>query len=556
MTFNRAGSTDPLDAPVSELDAHTLRARFAGRDEIAVIDVRETGVHTRDGHILRSVSLPLSHLELRVAGLIPRLQTPVVVYDEGSDILARRAVHRLRQLGYGDVAVLKGGTRAWHEAGGELFSGSNVLGKAFGEFAEVTYGTPHLAVGDVKRRLEAGENVVVLDSRPEPEFLNFSIPGAIDLPGAELVYRFHAAVPDPDTLVVVNCAGRTRSIIGAQALINAGVPNPVASLANGTMDWLLEGFALQSGKANLAPLPTGEALEAARQAAARLEKRFELSVIDHATLAGFQEEALAGTRSLYLLDVRTRAEYEAGHYPGARWAEGGQLVQQTGEWVATQNSRIVLIDGPDRVRAAITASWLAQINWAEVFILDGALAGAVEAGPEAPRYAVHPPLGNIIEASELSGLLEAGAATVLDLEASPAHKAGHIAGSRFAIRSRLADSLPLAGEGPLVLTSADGVLAAFAAADIAERSGRAVRVLAGGTAAWRKAGLPLSADISDPLHPFEAVWLTPYQEPDPHAAFRTYLDWELGLVEQLERDGTTRFRRFPSEVPEAAHAAE
>ena len=99
-----------------------------------------------------------------------------------------------------------------------------VIGKAFGEFVEHRYGTPHLSVRDLKARVDAGENLVVLDSRPEPEFRNFSIPGAIDLPGAELVHRFHAAVSDASTLVVVNCAGRTRSIIGAQALINAGVP--------------------------------------------------------------------------------------------------------------------------------------------------------------------------------------------------------------------------------------------------------------------------------------------------------------------------------------------
>jgi rhodanese-related sulfurtransferase len=126
--------------------------------------------------------------------------------------------------------LLSGGARAWKDAGYELFTGSNVVGKAFGEFAEHIYGTPHISVQDAKKRIDAGENIVVLDSRPEREFLNFSIPGAIDLPGAELVYRFHTAVPDPDALVVVNCAGRTRSIIGAQALINAGVPNKVVSL--------------------------------------------------------------------------------------------------------------------------------------------------------------------------------------------------------------------------------------------------------------------------------------------------------------------------------------
>ena len=54
--------------------------------------------------------------------------------------------------------------------------------------------------------------------------------------------------PKPETLVVVNCAGRTRSIIGAQSLINAGVPNKVVALRNGTMGWNLAGFKPDSGR--------------------------------------------------------------------------------------------------------------------------------------------------------------------------------------------------------------------------------------------------------------------------------------------------------------------
>ncbi|CAO3359054.1 rhodanese-like domain-containing protein [Azospirillum melinis] len=539
------------------LTAQNLRDRLAGDSELAVIDVREGGRHAADGHILRSTSLPLSRLELEVATRIPRRGTEIVVYDEGDGHLAGRAARRLTELGYTRVVLLDGGVQGWTEAGYETFTGNNVIGKAFGEFVEVTYGTPHLSARDVKARLDAGENIVVLDSRPEPEFVNFSIPGAIDLPGAELVYRFAAAVPDPDTLVVVNCAGRTRSIIGAQALINAGVPNRVVSLANGTMDWLLDGFALQSGKPNLAPLPAGDALTEARNAAARLERRFALNVIDQAALIHFRREAEEDRRSLYLLDVRSREEFEAGHLPGSRWAAGGQLVQQVGDWVATQNGRIVLIDGPDRVRAAITASWLVQLNWAEVFILEDALSGTVEVGPERNLLAALPPPADTIEPAALHDLLNGEAATLLDLGTGAAHKAGHIPGSRFAIRSRLTGAAEaVGGAGPLVLTSGDGTLAAFAAAEIAGRIDRPVLVLAGGTRAWRAAGLPLVPGEGEPLDPFEDAWLTPYQARDRHAAFRDYLAWEIGLVEQLERDGTARFRVFPAAEILAARAAE
>jgi rhodanese-related sulfurtransferase len=233
------------------------------------------------------------------------------------------------------------------------------------------------------------------------------------------------------------------------------------------------------------------------------------------------------------------------------------LVQQVGEWVATQNSRIVLIDSPDSVRASITASWLAQINWAEVFVLEDALNGSVERGPEPLRLAIRAPAVATIDAADLHQLVDRGAVTVLDLDTSIAHKAGHIPGSRFAIRSRLADSLAsIGGDGPLVLTSADGTLATFAAAEIAGRNDRPVRVLAGGTAAWRVAKLPLVSDATEPVHPFEDLWLTPYYAKDRFAAFREYLDWEIGLVAQLERDGTSRFRVFPADGAATAQAAE
>jgi len=530
------------------INVRTLRNALADGAELALLDVRDNFVHARDGHILLSVSAPFSQLEIRIAALVPRRQTRVVIYDGGDGVLAQRAAARLSDLGYTNVAVLDGGTRAWRAAGHELFTGVHVIGKAFGEFVEHRYETPHLSVRDLKARLDAGENLVVLDSRPEPEFRNFSIPGAIDLPGAELVYRFPAAVPDPSTLVVVNCAGRTRSIIGAQALINAGVPNKVVSLENGTMDWLIEGLPLDTGKTNLAPQPTGAALEQAREAAHRLTVRFGIRHIDRATLAQFQREADIGHRSVFLLDVRTPEEFESGHLYGSRSAPGGQLVQQTGQWVGTRNARLVLIDDADGVRAAITASWLVQINWGEVYVLDDALADSLVVGPEVDPAAAPQPNVSWVDPATLNDILVAGRTTVIDLDSSLAYEAGHVPGAHFAIRSRLGDDAhALPGEGWLVLTSSDGTLAAFAAADLAGLTDRPVYVLTGGTAAWRASGLEIETGTGQQIHPFEDVARSAYQiDGDLFAALRAYLDWEIGLVAQLERDKTTNFRLFPA----------
>ena len=93
----------------------------------------------------------------------------------------------------------------------ELFSGVNVPSKAFGEFVEHTYDTPNIDAEDLHQRLEAGDNLVVVDSRPMREFRAMSLPAGTCMPGAELAYRVHSCTGS-NTTVVVNCAGRTRSI--------------------------------------------------------------------------------------------------------------------------------------------------------------------------------------------------------------------------------------------------------------------------------------------------------------------------------------------------------
>ncbi|HVJ25076.1 MAG TPA: rhodanese-like domain-containing protein, partial [Burkholderiales bacterium] len=217
------------------LSAKRVSALLAGSGELALLDVREQGVHYR-GHPFFACAAPLSRLELVIGDLLPRKTAPVVLLDGGGEGLAEKAFSRLTELGYSDVAILDGGCEGWRAAGFELFRGVNVPSKAFGEFVEHHYGTPRIAPGELKR-LQELKKVLVVDSRPLEEYQRMNIPGGIDMPGAELVYRIHDLAPSPDTLVVVNCAGRTRSIIGCQSLRNAGIPNPVVALKDGTMGW-------------------------------------------------------------------------------------------------------------------------------------------------------------------------------------------------------------------------------------------------------------------------------------------------------------------------------
>lgn len=256
-----------------EISPRELKRLLLGDDEFALLDVREEGTFS-EAHLLFAVCVPFSRIELLIGDLVPRQDTPVVVVGEPEDgDLDRRALERLRGLGYTDVRVLAGGIAAWQAAGFELFSGVNVPSKAFGEFVERTCDTPRLTASEVKRMLDDGRDMVIVDARPFEEYTRMNIPSATDIPGAELAFRIHDAAPDPETFVVVNCAGRTRSIIGAQSLINAGIGNPVAALKDGTMGWHLAGFELEHGSTRTAPPPSAGGMAKALAAAERVAER-------------------------------------------------------------------------------------------------------------------------------------------------------------------------------------------------------------------------------------------------------------------------------------------
>lgn len=518
-----------------------LRAMLLDGDEIALLDVREEAEFGAR-HILLAAHLPLSRLELRAANLVPRTGTRVVVCDGSGDGLAQRAAKRLASYDYRNVQVLEGGTQAWADAGYEVYSGVNVPSKLFGEFIEHHYGTPSLSAEELKARMDAGEDLVVLDSRPLTEYRDMNIPGSTCVPGAELVYRVRELAPHPNTLVVVNCAGRTRSIIGAQSLINAGIPNEVRALRNGTMGWHLAGLALERGQDRYLPPVSPDNTEEARHMAARVAARFGVRTIDRQTLMRWQK---AGDRSLYLLDVRSPEEFAAGHLPGSQNAPGGQLVQGTDRYVGTLRATVVLIDD-NTVRATMTASWLNQMGLHQAVVLERALIDAtLLRGPQPENALGIDTLHDApIDTTALAEQISTGKVAILDLQRSLEFRKQHIAGALHAVRGRLHERAgELAAHELLVLTSEDGLLARYAFEEAAQITDADVAVLQGGNAAWQAAGHALVSG-NDGLEdaPVDA-FLRPYdRDRSVEEAMQSYLDWEIALLEQFERDGTIRFR--------------
>lgn len=515
---------------------HDLRAALLARRELALLDVREEDPFAQ-AHPLFAANLPLSKLELEVYARVPRRDTPVTVYDDGEG-LAEVAAQRLLALGYSDVAVLDGGLGGWRAAGGELFKDVNVPSKAFGELVEAERHTPSLAAEQVQALLDAKADVVVLDARRFDEYQTMSIPGGISVPGAELVLRVAELAPSPATRVIVNCAGRTRSIIGTQSLVNAGIANPVSALRNGTIGWTLAGQQLEHGQARRFGEVSAATRAAAAQRARAVADRARVARID---LAGLRQWQAEGARTTYLFDVRTAEEYEAGHLPGSRSTPGGQLVQETDHVASVRGARLVLVDD-DGARANMSASWLAQMGW-EVAVLDGlSAADFSERGAWSAPLPQQPQAETIAPQTLAQWLREPGT-RVLDFTASANYVKRHIPGAAWALRSQLKEALAQLGTAErYVLTCGSSLLARFAVPEVQALSGKPVFLLEGGTAAWVAAGLPTEEGESLLAAPRIDRYRRPYEGTDnPREAMQGYLDWEFGLVEQLGRDGTHGF---------------
>ncbi|GAA6118533.1 rhodanese-like domain-containing protein [Acidovorax sp. FG27] len=523
--------------PVS---ARAVRDWLNGGDEIALLDVREAG-QFGEGHPFFAVPAPYSRLEWDVPRLVPRRSTRTVLLD-GGDGVAVRAAQRLAALGYQELMVLEGGAPAWAEAGYTLFQGVNLPSKTFGELVEHAFGTPHVSAAELQRRQQAGEPLVLLDGRTLEEHQKMTIPGAIPVPNGELARHWSALAPDPETPIVIHCAGRTRSIIGAQILRGLGVPNPVLALENGTQGWALSGQALEQGSQRRSPAPNpAQAVDQARAASVAADAGV-------AVLTAVQAQAWIDdpARTTYVLDVRTADEYAAGTLAGARHAPGGQLLQATDQTIGVRRSRVLLLDD-DGVRAPVVAAWLARLGYGTATVEGGIHAALTVPGSEWARPPAPPPR---VGPLELPGWLSSQATPplLLDVQPSLAYRRQHARGARWSVRPRVAAAVRDAASGalaPLLILAADAASAAAAASEIV--TGAVASVHWALAADWVAAGLPVQ---SSPDHPADAdaidyLFFVHDRHDGNLDAARRYLAWETGLIAQCAPDELAAFRLPP-----------
>ncbi len=233
-------------------------------------------------------------------------------------------------------------------------------------------------------------------------------------------------------------------------------------------------------------------------------------------------------RTTYLLDVRTRAEFEASHWPGARHAPGGQLVQATDQFVAVRNARIVLSDD-NHLRAATTAIRLQDMGH-DVYLLNA----DARMGQRSATHA-HRDDTTAIESTDFPGVQAGRNMTILDASPGMSFREGHIDGARWVTRARLG-RLELESDERLMVTGQDTDLIEGVVAELSAFGFTDVRFCAGSPQTWADAGYEVVATPNIPTDEdcIDYLFFVHDRHDGNLDAARRYLEWEVGLVDQLD----------------------
>jgi rhodanese-related sulfurtransferase len=522
------------------IDACTAKRLAHSDSEIAFLDVREHGLYG-EGHPLFAVWCPYSRLELLAPSLVPNPSVPVVLID-ADDGVALRAAARLEPLGYGNVSVVDGGVHGWTRAGFTLFEGEHVPSKTLGELAErvfhpATIDAATLAEWQTEKRPHA-----LFDVRPPAEHSKMTLPGARCVPNGELPHRLAAVTGDESIPIVLTCAGRTRSLIGAASLKLLGIDNPVYGLENGTQGWALAGFDLDRGRTpGELPILSDAEIEISRNRARTFANRWKIPWITPANARELTEDR---SRTTYVFDVRSEAEFSGGHLPGAEHAPCVQIVQATDRWIGVRRARVVLTDDTG-LRATIAAFWLKQLGY-ETYVLPCAN------GPTLPDWSIPvrvppariDPLPRIMPA-EAANRIARNEASLLDLRSSVERMRERPAGSRWAIRPELAAALDGLRKQEFLrsfLVADNENIAGLAAVDLREMGVEDIRIVDGGLPSWKAAGLATEAGNSKAAsHGIDFLAFVHDRHEGNLDAARRYLTWETGLVHRLDEEERAAF---------------
>jgi len=199
-----------------------------------------------------------------------------------------------------------------------------------------------------------------------------------------------------------------------------------------------------------------------------------------------QEVKALGAEGHTILDVRSAAEFGAGHVPGSlNIGLGGQFAIWAGTLIPMGTPVVVVAESDEKVDEAVMR--LARVGLESA---KGYLRGGIEAWRGAGFDLAHVPQ---ITAEELHALIEKeNGLQILDVRRAAEFESGHVPHAVSAELSKLEQTnLPLDPAKPTAVICAGGYRASAAASLLEQRGFKNLLNVTGGTGAWIKAGYPV-----------------------------------------------------------------
>jgi len=348
-----------------QISAQELQNLIGDKQEFALLDIRKHEDFI-EGHLWLAINIPHDSIENRISRYVPRLDSKIILIDEDND-LANEVAKSLGAIGYSNLCILRGGIEHWQQSGMPTITGDYVLAHSLGLYVNQILQTPSISAQSLMQKLEAGEDVLIIDSRDPRDYQDSTLPDAVNVPIADIICRIPDLIDDDSTQIVVHCGGVTRAVLGAQTLIDAQLANPVMWLSEGTTGWCLSGGELCHGEIKPGKPVSKSAITYAAKTARDLVEQWDLVYLEPAEIEDWIGEN--PQRTCYLIDVRSSEEFSGGHYANAINIPGGELVGMTQDHIATYHARLCLIGDVDTARAEITAAWMLKNGWTDIVLL-------------------------------------------------------------------------------------------------------------------------------------------------------------------------------------------
>ena len=401
------------------MTAHIFTKLYEKAVPFCLIDCRERRDYVH-GHWFGSNNIPLSILPIRLPFLCSDQDFPIYFLDWG-DAASVVALRLIEKLGYQNVTPQK--TTQPTEPVVGYVQGEYVWSKAFGEIvahqSDILEVTPQQYMTDY-------QHAQLVDVRPAGEYNRFTLPSSVNLPNSLLLANMEQLGHNAD-MVLLHCAGRTRSIIGAHTIKAAGYRGDFGIFRGGTQAWEIDGFTREHG----ANRTIGENIESAESVANFLKQwQIPSTQIQPTEISAFIE-----TKSDHLMfDVSDDTANGVLVGENIIKVSGTNLVQQTDRSIARYHLPILLIDNASGSRAAFAAYWLSRMGFCvKIVIVD------------ADNLHFSPQKNNDVQKKSDQRLIEkwvSSGTQIFDFRVSSEFASCHIVSSRWQNISLMLDQKP------------------------------------------------------------------------------------------------------------------